>query len=115
MHRRLRLEVDLRQAIETDRITSVYQPIVDVRTGAVASFEVLARWDHPDLGPIPPDEFVPIAEETGLIVPLSQTILCRALDLLTRLNRQPHGRHVRRRDVSGAPTPGSPGGRHHAP
>lgn len=93
--RRLQLESDLRTAIAAGQLDAVYQPIVNLDTGRVASFEALARWRHPLLGPIPPDEFIPLAEETGLVVPLAHTLLCRAVDLLERLGRQAGGEHVR--------------------
>jgi diguanylate cyclase (GGDEF)-like protein len=93
--RRLRLESDLRRAVASAQVDAVYQPIVNLETGRVASFEALARWHHPLLGPVPPDEFIPLAEETGLVVPLAHTLLCRAVDLLERINGLPGGGHVR--------------------
>ena len=63
--RRLRLEVDLRGAAERGELCLVYQPIVRLGDGQLASFEALLRWDHPELGPVSPAEFVAIAEESG--------------------------------------------------
>ncbi len=80
--RQLMLERDLRHAIETDRLALVYQPIVDLDTGAMASAEALVRWTHPELGPISPSEFVPLAEESALIFDLGEWVLraaCRQM------------------------------------
>ena len=68
--RRLALESDLRMALLNDGLSVVYQPIVDLENGRMTSAEALVRWTHPTLGPISPAEFVPIAEESGLVVPL---------------------------------------------
>lgn len=66
---------DLRVAIAAGDIKVVYQPIVQVRDGAIVCVEALARWDHPQFGPIAPDEFIPLAEESGLIGELGQHVL----------------------------------------
>jgi diguanylate cyclase (GGDEF)-like protein/PAS domain S-box-containing protein len=68
--RQLDLETSLREAIERDQVGVRYQPIVDLRTGSVVALEALARWRHPQRGAIQPAEFIPIAEESGLIVEL---------------------------------------------
>lgn len=70
----LKLETDLRRAIEQDEINIVYQPIYTLETGQVESLEALARWDHPTFGRIPPDKFISLAEELGLIDKLSDQI-----------------------------------------
>ncbi len=67
---KLQLESDLRRAIERKEITIAYQPIVNLQDGTIAGFEALMRWEHPRRGPISPSEFIPIAENSGLIVPL---------------------------------------------
>lgn len=64
---RLWLEIELRQAIEQEKLIPYYQPIVALTTGQITGFEVLVRWKHPQRGFIPPDLFIPIAEQTGLI------------------------------------------------
>jgi predicted signal transduction protein with EAL and GGDEF domain len=66
--RRLELETDLRRALERGQFNLHYQPIVDLRTGGVTGLEALLRWNHPSRGLLLPAEFVPVAEETGLIV-----------------------------------------------
>ncbi len=76
--RRLDLETDLRGAIEADQIDVAYQPLVQVATGRIVGFEALARWHGPDGRPIDPADFVPIAEETGLIVALGRRVFERA-------------------------------------
>lgn len=93
--RRLRIEADLCAAVDAGEIEAVYQPIVHLETGRVVSFEALARWQHRELGAISPEEFIPIAEETGLVVPLAHGLLCRSIELLERLSREPGGEEVR--------------------
>jgi diguanylate cyclase (GGDEF)-like protein/PAS domain S-box-containing protein len=75
---RLEMENDLRQAIENKELTVHYQPIISLRTWKITGFEALVRWKHPKRGQIPPKEFIPIAEETGMIHPLGLIVLSEA-------------------------------------
>ncbi len=86
MHERavrlLRLESDLRRALEKQSFEVYYQAIVELKSGRIAGFEALARWLHPSRGMISPGDFIPVAEDTGLIVPLDQWMLresCRQM------------------------------------
>jgi EAL domain-containing protein (putative c-di-GMP-specific phosphodiesterase class I) len=76
---RLQLVHELRRAIEQDELVLHYQPKVTVATGHVEGVEALVRWDHPRRGLIPPDQFIPLAERTGLILPLTWWVLDHAL------------------------------------
>jgi diguanylate cyclase (GGDEF)-like protein len=83
LHRRARLREELSQAIENGEIIPWYQPIVSLPDAAIAKFEVLARWQHPTLGLLEPEDFIPMAEELGLAGYLSMALLRQvALDLL---------------------------------
>lgn len=74
----LQLESDLRRAVERKEFVVMYQPIVSLDTRRIAGFEALVRWRHPRLGMVSPAEFVPLAEETGMIVPLDRWMLAAA-------------------------------------
>jgi diguanylate cyclase (GGDEF)-like protein len=76
--RRLEIGLGLRDAMERGSLRLAYQPIVDARTGRIASLEALLRWHHPELGPVEPGEFIPIAEESDRIVELGAWVLGRS-------------------------------------
>jgi len=86
--RRLALAGELRQALASGALTLAYQPQEDLTTGAIAGVEALVRWSHSRHGMVPPDEFIPVAEQTGLIVPLTEFVLTEALAQQARWRRQ---------------------------
>jgi diguanylate cyclase (GGDEF)-like protein/PAS domain S-box-containing protein len=92
---RLQTETDLRRAIERNELRCVYQPIVDLQSGTVVGFEALVRWQHPGRGLLSPAEFIPLAEETGLIVQLGEFVLNEACRQAVRWRAEPHGATMR--------------------
>lgn len=103
---RLTLEHDLKFALENDELYLEYQPIIDPRSGRAICCEALLRWQHPEFGKVGPDEFIPIAESTGLIVPIGEWVLANACaeamhwnaDVKVAVNLSPvqfrHGREI---------------------
>jgi diguanylate cyclase (GGDEF)-like protein len=78
------LEIDLRAALGNGEMVLHYQPLIDVKTGGTTGHEALLRWEHPERGRVMPDEFIAIAEETGLIVPLGEWVIRQAVADLAR-------------------------------
>jgi diguanylate cyclase (GGDEF)-like protein/PAS domain S-box-containing protein len=85
--RRIAMLSDLRHALERDELAVHYQPVVDLSTGAMTGVEALLRWEHPDRGFVSPVEFIPLAEENSLIIPIGAWVLERACEQLTRWHR----------------------------
>ncbi len=86
--RRFSIETELRRALDKDELTLSYQPLIDLKTGQVAGFEALARWNHADRGEISPTEFIPVAEESGLILTLGRWAMDKAARTLAEWDRQ---------------------------
>jgi predicted signal transduction protein with EAL and GGDEF domain len=84
---RVTLERDLKHAILCDELELHYQPVVDMGSGRARGVEALARWTHRERGPVSPDVFIPLAEATGMIVPLGRRLLARACADLPALRR----------------------------
>jgi EAL domain-containing protein (putative c-di-GMP-specific phosphodiesterase class I) len=85
---RLELEIDLRKALENQQFVVYYQPILDMVSKRIIGFEALVRWQHPTKGLIPPADFIPAAEETGIIIPLGYWILDEACHQIHAWNSQ---------------------------
>jgi diguanylate cyclase (GGDEF)-like protein len=84
---RIELERDLAGALDAGQLRVMYQPVVDLTDEHVVGFEALLRWDHPELGLIMPDRFIPIAEDTGMIVPIGRWVLKEATRTVARWQR----------------------------
>ncbi len=86
--RRFSIETELRRALEKDQLKLFYQPLIDLKSGEVAGFEALARWQHEERGEISPTEFIPVAEESGLILTLGRWAMDKALSTLAGWDEQ---------------------------
>jgi diguanylate cyclase (GGDEF)-like protein len=91
LQERLHLETELQRALEDNALEVVYQPVVDLTSGAVVALEALARWNHPQRGLIPPDVFVPVAERCGLAADLGRAVLDLACQRVATLPPGPAG------------------------
>ncbi|MCY7338594.1 MAG: EAL domain-containing protein, partial [Sphingomonas bacterium] len=89
--RRFSIETELRRALDKDQLKLFYQPLIDLKSGQVAGFEALARWTHDDRGEISPTEFIPVAEESGLILTLGRWAMDKAAQTLSRWDREEGG------------------------
>jgi diguanylate cyclase (GGDEF)-like protein len=86
--RRFSIETELRRALDKDQLKLRYQPLIDLKSGEVAGFEALARWTHDDRGEIGPSEFIPVAEESGLILQLGRWAMDKATQTLAQWDRE---------------------------
>ncbi len=86
--RRFSIETELRRALEKDHLKLFYQPLIDLKSGQVAGFEALARWTHEDRGEISPTEFIPVAEESGLILQLGRWAMDKAAQTMADWDRE---------------------------
>nr|WP_275666707.1 GGDEF domain-containing phosphodiesterase [Vibrio tubiashii] len=82
------IEVELQSAIEKEQLYLEYQPKVDVHTGAIVGAEALLRWKHPDLGIVPPNDFIGVAEKTAQIIPIGRWVLQQAIRTAARWNKE---------------------------
>jgi diguanylate cyclase (GGDEF)-like protein len=85
--RRFSIETELRRALDKDQLQLFYQPLINLKSGEVAGFEALARWNHDDRGEISPTEFIPVAEESGLILQLGRWAMDKAAHTLAEWDK----------------------------
>ena len=85
--RRFSIETELRRALDKDQLKLFYQPLINLKSGEVAGFEALARWTHEDRGEISPSEFIPVAEESGLILQLGRWAMDKAAQTLAEWDK----------------------------
>ena len=83
-YRKMMIEKQLRTALDNEEFELYYQPIMDLKTNEIVGMEALIRWNNETLGQVPPDEFISIAEETGMIIPIGHWVLKTALEQNTR-------------------------------
>lgn len=88
VHRRMLLEEHLSRALHNNEISLHFQPVIELESGEVSKFEALARWHNSELGDVSPDEFIPVAEHTGLIMPLGEYVLSQSLAVCRSLREQ---------------------------
>ena len=105
MKARRELEIALRQALAAGEFELHYQPLVNVDDRRITGCEALLRWNHPERGMIPPAEFIPVAEEIGLIVPLGEWVLRKACIDAASLARRHQGRGQPVADPGDEPEP----------
>ena len=86
--RRFSIETELRRALDRDQLKLCYQPLINLKSGEVAGFEALARWSHEDRGDISPTEFIPVAEESGLILQLGRWAMDKAAQTLASWDKE---------------------------
>ena len=86
--KRFTVENRLREAIDNGELSMVFQPLINLQNGAVKGFEALARWNDPVLGAVSPCDFIPVAEESGLIVPLGRWAMCESAQILADWDRR---------------------------
>ncbi|MCF2514499.1 EAL domain-containing protein [Sphingomonas sp. G124] len=86
--RRFSIETELRRALDKDQLKLFYQPLINLKSGEVAGFEALARWNHEDRGEISPTEFIPVAEESGLILQLGRWAMDKAAQTVAEWDRE---------------------------